>query len=50
MIYVVGSLDENEILLYNAVLAIRDSLHLVFKYGFPHSLAWRSLPGHSPMS
>ncbi|KAG5966767.1 hypothetical protein E4U58_002421 [Claviceps cyperi] len=31
MIYVVGSLDENEILLYNAVLAIRDSLHLVFK-------------------
>lgn len=33
MIYVVGSLDENEILLYNAVLAIRDSLHLVFKYG-----------------
>ncbi|KAG6015411.1 hypothetical protein E4U54_003526 [Claviceps lovelessii] len=31
MIYVVGSLDENEILLYNAVLAIRDSLHLAFK-------------------
>ncbi|TWU74481.1 Golgi-to-ER vesicle coat component [Metarhizium rileyi] len=33
MIYVVGSLEENEILLYNTVLAIRDSLHLVFKYG-----------------
>lgn len=32
MIYVVGSLEENEILLYNTVLAIRDSLHLVFKY------------------
>ncbi|KAH0595993.1 hypothetical protein MHUMG1_06543 [Metarhizium humberi] len=31
MIYVVGSLEENEILLYNTVLAIRDSLHLVFK-------------------
>ncbi|EXV02906.1 clathrin adaptor complex small chain, partial [Metarhizium robertsii] len=30
MIYVVGSLEENEILLYNTVLAIRDSLHLVF--------------------
>lgn len=35
MIYVVGSLDENEILLYNTVLAIRDSLHLVFKYDSP---------------
>lgn len=31
MIYVVGSLDENEILLYNTVLALRDSLHLLFK-------------------
>lgn len=32
MLYVVGSLDENEILLYNTVLALRDSLHLLFKY------------------
>ncbi|RDA91743.1 hypothetical protein CP533_4759 [Ophiocordyceps camponoti-saundersi (nom. inval.)] len=31
MIYIVGSLDENEILLYSAVLALRDSLHLLFK-------------------
>ncbi|KAF4594710.1 clathrin adaptor complex [Ophiocordyceps camponoti-floridani] len=31
MIYIVGSLDENEVLLYNAVLALRDSLHLLFK-------------------
>ncbi|CAI4216552.1 unnamed protein product [Parascedosporium putredinis] len=31
MIYVVGSVDENEILLYNVVLALRDSLHLLFK-------------------
>jgi hypothetical protein len=32
MMYVVGSVDENEILLYNTVLALRDSLHLLFKY------------------
>ncbi|KIN04594.1 hypothetical protein OIDMADRAFT_17588 [Oidiodendron maius Zn] len=31
MMYVVGSLDENEIMLYNVILAIRDSLHLLFK-------------------
>ena len=31
MIYVVGSADENEVLLYNVILAIRDSLHLLFK-------------------
>lgn len=31
MLYVVGSLEENEILLYNTVLALRDSLHLLFK-------------------
>lgn len=32
MIYIVGSVDENEILLYNTILALRDSLHLLFKY------------------
>lgn len=32
MIYVVGSVEENEIMLYNVVLALRDSLHLLFKY------------------
>ncbi|KAL7913087.1 clathrin adaptor complex [Trichoderma velutinum] len=31
MLYVVGAADENEILLYNTVLALRDSLHLLFK-------------------
>ncbi|KAK0387623.1 hypothetical protein NLU13_3869 [Sarocladium strictum] len=31
MMYVVGNVDENEILLYNTVLALRDSLHLLFK-------------------
>ncbi|KAL2256497.1 hypothetical protein VTK26DRAFT_1571 [Humicola hyalothermophila] len=30
-IYVVGSLEDNEILLYNVLLALRDSLHLLFK-------------------
>jgi hypothetical protein len=32
MMYVVGGADENEILLYNVALALRDSLHLLFKY------------------
>lgn len=31
MMYVVGSVDENEILLYNTILALRDSLHILFK-------------------
>ncbi|ROT36859.1 coatomer zeta subunit [Sodiomyces alkalinus F11] len=31
MLYLVGSVDENEVLLYNAILALRDSLHLLFK-------------------
>lgn len=31
MLYIVGAADENEILLYNTVLALRDSLHLLFK-------------------
>ena len=30
-LYVVGSTEENEILLYNVLLALRDSLHLLFK-------------------
>lgn len=32
MMYVVGGMEENEIMLYNVVLALRDSLHLLFKY------------------
>jgi hypothetical protein len=31
MVYVVGGADENEVLLYNVLLAVRDSLHLLFK-------------------
>ncbi|KAK4197877.1 Longin-like domain-containing protein [Triangularia verruculosa] len=30
-IYVVGGVEENEILLYNVLLALRDALHLLFK-------------------
>ncbi len=35
MMYVVGGIDENEIMLYNVILALRDSLHLLFKYVLP---------------
>jgi coatomer subunit zeta len=35
MMYVVGGVDENEIMLYNVILALRDSLHLLFKYTLP---------------
>lgn len=31
MLFVVGSADENEILLFNAVLALRDSLNILLK-------------------
>ncbi|KAI9739932.1 MAG: Golgi-to-ER vesicle coat component [Claussenomyces sp. TS43310] len=31
MMYVVGGFEENEIMLYNVILALRDSLHLLFK-------------------
>ncbi|KAK6953997.1 hypothetical protein Daesc_003959 [Daldinia eschscholtzii] len=33
MMYVVGGVDENEVLLYNVILALRDSLHLLFNSG-----------------
>lgn len=33
MIYVVGSADENEILLYNVILCLRDTLSILLKYG-----------------
>ena len=32
MLYVVGGAEENEILLYNVVLALRDSLAILFKW------------------
>ena len=32
MLYVVGSAEENEILLYNVVLALRDTLSILLKY------------------
>jgi len=31
MMYVVGGMEENEIMLYNVILALRDSMHLLFK-------------------
>ncbi|KAI9824912.1 MAG: Golgi-to-ER vesicle coat component [Thelocarpon impressellum] len=37
MLYVVGGADENEILLYNVVLALRDSLSILLKYEFSSS-------------
>ena len=35
MLYVVGGADENEILLYSVVLALRDSLNILLKYVVP---------------
>jgi len=35
MMYVVGGAEENEVLLYNVILALRDSLHLLFKSVVP---------------
>lgn len=32
MLYVVGSAEENEVLLYNVVLSLRDALGILFKY------------------
>lgn len=32
MLYVVGGADENEVLLYNVVLALRDSLNILLKF------------------
>lgn len=32
MLYVVGGAEENEILLYNVILALRDTLSILFKY------------------
>ena len=31
MLYVVGGVDENEILLYSVILALRDSLNILLK-------------------
>lgn len=35
MLYVVGGGEENEILLYNVVLCLRDALNILLKYVFP---------------
>ena len=32
MLYVVGGAGENEIMLYNVILALRDSLNILLKY------------------
>lgn len=39
MLYVVGSAEENEVLLYNVVLSLRDALGILFKY-VPESANW----------
>lgn len=44
MLYVVGGAEDNEIMLYNVVLALRDSLNILLKY------ASISLPILSPTS
>ncbi|POS86591.1 SNARE-like protein [Erysiphe pulchra] len=31
MMYVIGGINENEVMLYNVIVALRDSLHLLFK-------------------
>ena len=38
MLYVVGSADENEVLLYNVVLSLRDALGILFKYAWLHNI------------
>lgn len=38
MLYVVGGGDENEVLLYNVVVSLRDALGILFKYGFTSPL------------
>ena len=43
MLYVVGNAEENEILLYNVILALRDTLSILFKYA-PVSTALMTFP------
>jgi hypothetical protein len=40
MLYVVGSAEENEVLLYNVVLSMRDALGILFKYVSYVKLLW----------
>lgn len=40
MLYVVGGADENEIMLYNVVLALRDSLNILLKFVHSCSLCY----------
>ena len=44
MLYVVGGPDENEIMLFNVVLALRDSLHILLKYLLLTSSLQKPLP------
>lgn len=55
MLYVVGGAEENEILLYNVVLALRDTLSILLKCAFPMTPNWlrvtdRSIAGTRPTS
>ena len=48
MMYVVGGLDDNEVLLYNVILALRDSLHLLFKQSVDKRCVHAELPAYIP--
>lgn len=49
MLYVVGGGDENEILLFSVVLALRDSLAILLKFAHPDPFSLKSsLPRPSP--
>lgn len=41
MLYVVGSAEENEVLLYNVVLSLRDALGILFKYASALTALWK---------
>lgn len=43
MLYVVGSAEDNEVLLYNVVLSLRDALGILFKY--VSSFFFKRVPG-----
>lgn len=37
ILYVVGGMDENELLLWHTLLALRDSLNILLRYGAPQT-------------
>lgn len=41
ILYVVGGMDENELLLWHTLLALRDSLNILLRYGAPQTWSTR---------